>query len=293
MIELTVFIFLLLKVMILNWNTFCYKNIKTLFSSVLSIFKRFLGWKQKILYHSTHFRNKLAIPNHILYISNHVSLVDFFHFIEYFQNHHPEHHIILVTKQLYSKIPIMGKIIKNNCILLQSDFKKDEIEIKKSITQIKNTHSKTITLFFPEGKIYNQEAIDRSNAWCDKLNINRFNNVLSPHYKGLYYLIKYYKPEQINMCLLKFDDDVKNKKGKEFYQYITGYIPRESTILIKPANKIYKYFHKNELIISKNTDYFNENTSSNLDYFQKKFYKYWRNIDRKLERNKIISKDVK
>lgn len=275
MLQLLIFIIILLKEIIMNWFSFSYQNIVNVFISVLSIYSKYFGWKQE---KSILYSKNISNPNHILYISNHVSLVDFFHFIQYFKEVYPDYHIILVTKKVFSYIPILGNIIKQNCILLESDFQKDEESIKNSLETIKQKHKKTLVLFFPEGKVMNNDAIQRSKKWCDKQHIEQFNNVLCPHYKGLYYILKHYNPQKIYQTFLIFKDDPQNKKAKEYYHYATGNLPKHSVIYIDKANKILKYFNKHNKLERKGKT----NILESHNYFQQKIYNYWRCVDYKM-----------
>lgn len=266
MIFIIIFIFLLLKELILYSNTFSFKNIHYVFSRTINIFFNYFNWKQNICFSSKKVRENINNENNILLISNHNSLTDFFHFISYVNIYHPQHRIVFVTKKDFSQIPILGNIIEKNCILLENDIMKDEYNIKKSIENIKRKNKKNIIIFFPEGKIFNNDNVERSNKWCNKINIEPFKKVVCPHYKGLYYIIKYFNPDKINSCFLYFNDDMNNNKGKEYYHYFTGYLPKYSQFYIKDGENIRKHYEKSIRI-------------NDEEYFKNKIYKYWRKID--------------
>ena len=244
--------------------------------------KKYISWDSYITPNSYSTLKKYQDKSRILLISNHVSIVDFFFKIDMVKKTLPTHKLYFVSKSSFEKIPVINEIICKICFTFDGNFISDKEKLNKllndSVFQNSENGEKYVIILFPEGKIVNNYNIKRSDHWCKKQNIetplyrNSFGNVVCPHIKGLYIITKYFKPDIILDSTLLFIDDIYERKGKEFYDYLFGYLPQ------------YAYIHveifKNEKImrqICSQYDLFEtEDTKKYEQYIEKTLLDIWR-----------------
>lgn len=259
---------------IYSFKNIDYNNLIKICNKSFIFSSKYLKWRQKIDNSYNPLIKKIKNNERILFISNHVSLMDFIHYIYFFTSNFPDHRIICVTKKCFTNIPYIGKIINDNAIIAEDIYDKNKDTYIKKLKNIKkkiknlidiNNNKKTIILLFPEGKIYNNINIIKSNSWCEKIGIEKFYNSLCPHINGLYSILNVYKPQEIITTKIKYSDDIYNKKGKEYYHFILNYIPKQSNIFLNRTNIIKKYYN--------NVD---KKSHNNKEYFKEKIIKLWR-----------------
>lgn len=238
-----------------------YNEIIQIFFDLYSNSIRKHGWNQTISDNTKTVIEKTNTTNNILLLSNHVSLVDFLHYIYFTKVNYPTHKLVLVTKKDFTTIPLFGKLIHKYAIIIEDlNIKNNKRYNLELINKIINVKGKTIVIFFPEGKIYNKTNIERSNKWCHKNNIGTFTNCLCPHTKGLIKLLRYYRPDEVLISNIKYSDDYENIRGKEYYHLFMNNIPKKSIIDMKRINIIKKIYNKKNNFI-----------------FKDEFIKIWRN----------------
>lgn len=241
-----------------------YDDVIIIIQNIYLSCRKFIGWdtfinntSQKIIQNTKHL-------DRILVISNHVSIVDFFHFIYVYKTLLPEHNIHLVAKGAFNNYPIIHEFMNKLCIPVYGSYEEDKNTIINFSQKIINSSEKTIVILFPEGKIFNKFNIDRSYKWSKRnliqttIQKHKYTNVVCPHSKGLYLLLKYFQPQTTLLNIIIFPDDIREKKGKEFYDYVTNYLPQYANIITRKCNinnvfdSIIKTTNNNELFTNDN-----------------------------------------
>lgn len=198
------------------------------------------------------------IPDNIVAICNHINYIDVVIIPYILITTFPNHKLIFISKDKYSKLPIAGSYLSNNHILVKNNIEHDLNLINNKLTLFKKQNTKTITLIFPEGTFMEPETIKSSNKWCDKLYIQRFNHCLAPRINGIYTVLKIINPDKIIQCSIEYTDNPSNNKGTEHSHLLYDYFPSYCCICMKLINNDFNLDNKN--------------------IFEKQFYSYWRNI---------------
>lgn len=276
---------------LLKLNLPYWKKQNNVIDNVFNYTNNFMNWK--INYN---FDNNGSIEDNlngfqndkrIIMLSNHVNLCDIFTVLAMVRKTFPNHKIIGVTKKQFDSIPLFNKYLKNCSILLDSNknknnkhkeylndiydnlIDKNEYEIINQIETL-TKDCKSIVVLFPEGRIYSNESVKKSNDWCDKNSLEKYNHVLAPRYGALYKLLKYYDPSTVLINHIIYTDDLYNNKGKEYIDLLSGKLPKKSNMIIKDYSILIDYYNVSRL---KN----NENDS--LKYFEACFNNVWYKVD--------------
>lgn len=252
------FIFLSLGIAFKEYVKTCgkltYENHKIWAIKTFNIGKKICGWNLNINNITNLKEDK------VLLISNHVNFIDAFALNYVLAVRYPEYHTMYVTRTQFASIPIIGKYLRNNHILVQNNIEKDLVNMRKRIDELTNKHKKTILVLFPEGTLMDSTSREKSIKWCDKLGINHYQNVLAPRTTGLYHILREYQPSQVIQSIFRYDDDVDFMCGNEYYHFLNNNFPTEINIAFNCVNE--KFNVKNK------------------ELFAKQFYKYWKsNVD--------------
>lgn len=271
--------------------------------SAFSYAENFMGWESTFEFINENvsvFDNDFEDfenDERIIMLSNHVNLCDIFTVLNMVRKNFPEHIIIGVTKKHFANIPLIGKYMAQCSILLDDNktkndnnntindndnencelINKNEYEIIKQIETL-TKDCKSVIVLFPEGTVYWDKAIEKSNNWCNKLNINCYENVLAPRYKALYSLLKYYNPNSVLMNHLIYTDDLENKKGMYYSNFLTGNLPKKSKMVVKNFSNIIDIYNVSRL---ESTD------EKQFLYFESAFYNNWRTVDQYISNMRI------
>lgn len=268
--------------------------------------KKWIGWESYIDPKSIQQIQACSNKNRVLAISNHVSIVDFFHYIYIYRTYLPEHRIRFVTKSEFNSYPIVNDFINNLCFTFQASYEKDKQYIQQQFMDNENSTQKELLILFPEGKVLTFWNLLRSFKWTTKQNIHThsnpgFTNVICPHTKGLYLLLKYFNPDCVLMNVLFFVDDIKEKHGKEFFDYLTGLLPQYSVIqtfsvpIKSQLDSILHSYNIDELFCDNET-HTNNNTERVVlaeQEYNNIIYSLWNNIDNILTYQKKQYQDRK
>ena len=215
-------------------------------------------WKQ-IIHKKSYFTNN----NKILLLSNHQNLVDGLNIQHFLFTYYSTYRPIIVMKKGISKLWLFGKYMKENHILIENDYEKDLNNIKEVLHRYKN--EKIIVLLFPEGSVYNDDNIPKSNEWCKKQNIPPYQSCMCPRTKGLYAFINAFRFDTVLQCYITYPDDIKREKAIYYKHYLINKLPRISEIYIKNI-----------------TSMMNDIRLLSFEDFSTRIYKYWREVDNHL-----------
>lgn len=158
----------------------------------------------------------------ILLISNHVKLIDYITLHKVLIDLYPEHLPVFVSVDKVKKIPYYGDIFSKYYIFINKKDTKKSIEfmIEKCI-ELKT--KKVVMVLFPEGDIYRDKNVDKSNEYCIKNNIRKFDNVLCPKIRAYDIALKHFEPEQIKLTRLRYSDCITFIKYIDFLNIFSKY----------------------------------------------------------------------
>jgi hypothetical protein len=238
----------------LNWNYRLTDNNKTLIKCNSPTFKCT----------NTDVSINENIPDKLLLLSNHVNFMDAFIIPYIVAKYFSRYTAIYITKEEYGKIPIIGTYLRRNHILIKGSGEQDIDIIKSRINELSKKHEKLLVILFPEGCLRYPASIKKSDNWCDKQNIDKYNNVLAPRINGLYNILMGYKPECIIQTILNYPvSDIKSYKGVWYSDILYGNLPNFVN-----------------LTLNDNTDIINNMNYDDKNEFTNEFYKYWKiNVD--------------
>jgi hypothetical protein len=165
--------------------------------------------------------------NKILMICNHESLVDFMNIQIYLSKTYPEYrHIFIADKLNY--LPLISNFVNKNNIMVDNNKLCYNDDIEHLLYNTNN--NKFIVVLFIEGCIYRKYNIEKSNKWCDKIEIPRFNNLLCPRTKAFEEIIQKTKFDSIIQTIITYPDDIHRIKARKYIDFFTNHLPRISHI---------------------------------------------------------------
>lgn len=252
---------LFIKEYIYSFGKLEFNNLQRFSIELMNYCKWIMGWEQIV--HTKCLDNELVQlreTNKILLISNHQNMIDFVHLQYFISVNFPMHKMLFVINSGYKSVPFFGKYMDNLAIPIEGNYAVDKQIIEKKINCHKD--EKVILVLFPEGKIIHKENVKKSIEWCKNNNIKSYTHTLAPRTKGIYTVLRSFNPDTVLQSYISYCDDIHHSKGVEYIDFINGNLPRICNITIKKAN----------LLI--NMSYHSFST------FEKKFYTYWRKIDR-------------
>jgi hypothetical protein len=222
-----------------GFGEFSNKDAIWMVNSIYKLCRRFMRWDTPIDSSTEAYLRRAASHNRVLCVSNHVAVVDFFHYIHLFRTYLPEHEIVMVTKKDVRDQPLVGGIVRSVCVIVEDD-------IPRQISRM-TRGEKTVVLLFPEGKIFHTDSIARSNRWCSKKKYDPFSRVVCPHSKGLMTIIDSYSPDCMIGGAMYYADELYKLPsadpihhglyhGKEFHQFLTNQLPRVCRIQVHPLD---------------------------------------------------------
>lgn len=238
-----------IKEFIVSFGKITYANHRNWAINAYTLGKLFLGWKLDY--------TKLQITcNHTLLISNHVNFLDAFLINYILAIQYPEYHVVYITREQFSPIPIVGNYLKNNHILVKYNFAEDKIHIEEQITKLKKKYKKLIIVLFPEGVLQSSDNKVKSLKWIMKHNLPNYNNVLAPRTNGIYTVLNSFNPEEIIKSVIKYPDNPQKDKGNEYRHLLTSNFPKQCKIEFSKVNQ--KFILNDKL------------------GFEKQFYDFWK-----------------
>ena len=175
-----------------------------LYKQIIEIFLNSLHIELQII-NKTTSSNYSKINFHSLCISNHISELDPIILYYLFSQNNMKY--IFISDKKVKKIPIFGLLssIENTIYI-------DRIDHIQSIKELnEQVHKDDFVCIFPEGTLFYQPMIEKSNEICKKLNIPIFQNVLCPKINGYNELIKILQPNMITDITLHY---IYSKKSK-------------------------------------------------------------------------------
>ena len=146
-----------------------------------------------------------TIPDKVLLISNHSKLIDYITLHTVLTKKYPDHLPVFVSVDKVKKIPYYGSIFKDNYILInRKDTKSSIYDMVLKCKDLEN--KKVVIVLFPEGDIYRNKNITKSDNYCEKNNIEKFNNVLCPRVIAYYTILRHFNPDEIHLSKLYYND---------------------------------------------------------------------------------------
>lgn len=206
-------------------------------------------------------------PNKILLLVNHVNFMDAF-FIQYLiATEYSEYTALYITKSSYAKIPILGPYLSKNHILINNNVAEDIPLINDRITELEEKHEKLLIVLFPEGGLRYPLSIEKSNSWCNRINIPYYKNTLAPRINGIYTVLNAFKPDCILQGFFNYREDIINNfKGINYSDILFDKLPKEVSFSIID-----------------NTLHFKKISVEDHTFFTQQFYSYWKiYVDNKL-----------
>ncbi len=240
-----------------------YKNHLVWAHDIYNFFVWAYHWKQNVYNDKDDNEETKYTYNHvkrILFLSNHQNLIDIFHIQEYLYNYYYDYRPIFICNKGLSNIWLFGNYIKNNHIVIENNTEKDVENIINIITKYKD--DKIIVVLFPEGRIFCEGNIIKSNEWCKKNDIEPYTTTLCPRIKGMYTIFKTIQFDKILQCHISYSDDIRHEKAIYYEDYLVNNLPRVSDLYIKNITSILY-----DIINLPETE------------FAKKIYEYWKSVD--------------
>jgi hypothetical protein len=187
--------------------------------TVNNLFKVFIKLLAPVVnIHSIGISKDSNYNDRILLISNHVKLIDYISLHAVLIKLYPEHLPVFVSVDKVKKIPYYGNIFGKYYILINR--KNKTTSIWNMIQKCKELRSKKVVIvLFPEGDIYRHKNIVKSDNYCKTNKIDTFNNVLCPKVKAYETILKYFKPDQINLSQLTYSKN-NRKDNNTFIGYM-------------------------------------------------------------------------
>lgn len=101
--------------------------------------------------------------------------------------------VIYVMFNLYDGVPFAKEVIDKEHILTypSAEYEKTEANIRRRMAELVADGEPFTVVIFAEGELLNRLKMRRSHKYCNRLEIERFNNVLCPKYKGVSLLLEY------------------------------------------------------------------------------------------------------
>lgn len=154
-------------------------------------------------------------------ICNHINRIDSLIISSIIKKNSNKNVYAVIQKEI-AKLPIIGNF-SPGCIVLERDFESDNIKILKFLKNINNG----ILIIYPEGTRMNENNFKKSNEFCEKNNLKKYNNLLYPKMKGLNLIINELKNENklgnLIDITIKTKDELKFKTGYvDFLKYKVG-----------------------------------------------------------------------
>jgi 1-acyl-sn-glycerol-3-phosphate acyltransferase len=156
-------------------------------------------------------------PDRILLISNHVKLIDYISLHAVLIKLYPNHLPVFVAVDKVKKIPYYGNIFSKYYMLITRNNSKTSLsDMIQKCKELRN--KKTVIVLFPEGDIYRHKNVVKSNNYCNDNKIEPFNNVLCPKIKAYETILKYFRPQQVNLAQLTYSKN-NNIDNTTFMRY--------------------------------------------------------------------------
>ena len=114
---------------------------------------------------------------HPIIISNHISELDPALLFYVLKNENIRY---IAGVEDIKKIPLFNAICEHFKVIF---IERDKSKAYDAMTQQLNGTSPTVCIF-PEGTLFFKSSIERSDAYCDKMGIRKFKNVLAPREAG-------------------------------------------------------------------------------------------------------------
>lgn len=247
-----------IKEFIFSLGNITYENHKKWVINSFNLGKFLCGWKYNFDYTNILYNdiNDIKNENKILLISNHVSFIDAFSINYIIATRFKDYTAIYITREQFASIPIIGKYLCNNHILVKYKSEEDIIHIKKQINTLTKKYEKTILILFPEGKLMDINSRSKSNIWCHKIGIPEYKKCLAPHTNGIYNVLKTYKPDTIISAHIEYPDDPDFKKGNKYKDLINNNFPKKFNITFKYINNFINNKFKSKQEFNKELYYF-------------------------------------
>lgn len=222
-------IFYLYLTVLINTLYRSQKNIKNLFS----IFIKLLSPDVEI--HSNLIVG--TIPDKILLISNHSKLIDYITLHTALTKKYPYHLLVFVSVDKVKNIPYYGSIFAKNYIIInRKDIETSISDMIQKCKQLKYT--KVVIVLFPEGDIYRHKNIVKSDNYCKKNNVKKFNNVLCPKVKAYDTILKYFNPDQVHLSKLVYSENSSFIKYTDFLNILLKYPKCSISLTNYPKEKL-------------------------------------------------------
>lgn len=146
--------------------------------------------------------NKLDEKENYLIISNHVNEFDFYVFSSLFKDTKTMENLKFVMKPEMKSIHGVYQILDLlDFLTIQRDISFDSKIIADYCTNIKNKKRKVNMIIFPEGTIITENTLKRSNTFRKERNLEEYENVLSPKYRGFQIMLDSLKNSHITKLL--------------------------------------------------------------------------------------------
>lgn len=248
--------YIIVREYVLSKYNLSYINQQRWGRDVFQFNKWLYGWQQHV-----HINNTISKHNKILMIGNHMNLTDMFQLQQMINTQFPEHKMVCLIKEQITNIPLFGKFIRNNHIVIGNNHEKNILSIEKCMNRL--NPDKIILFIFPEGGVYHKDNIRKSDKWCKSLGILPYQSCMSPKTRGLYTILNAFSFDSVLQCYLTYPDDIKREKGVNYSDYLINNLPRISEIYIKDIS----HFFNNIYLLS-------------YDEFSEHIYNYWREVDK-------------
>ena len=183
-------------------------------------------------------------------ICNHVNRIDSLIFTSVIKNNTSKNMYPVIQKELV-KIPVIGAFSKG-CIVLERNYELDKNTITNALKKINNG----LIIIFPEGTRMNEDNFKKSQKYCEKNNLKKYNNLLYPKMKGIDLIVnELYKQDKLGNVI-----DL-TLKVKDKFKFKTGYFDYLNNV--------------GNLYCNVNSYKINENTINDYELFKKWFLIIW------------------
>jgi 1-acyl-sn-glycerol-3-phosphate acyltransferase len=180
---------------------------------------------------------------HTVIVSNHVSEIDPVIILSVLKNYN----IRFIAGPVAKQNPLFNLICQwFNVIFIEQD---KELAFQELTTKI---NQDDVVFIFPEGTLFFKSSVERSNVYCKKVGIRKFNRVLAPREAGFTKIQELLKQTKYTDITLLYDIDTRNSdKPLTITELLTTQRKKIKIIIDESSLPITETFRKKDHLVRK------------------------------------------